>query len=902
MKHFLTAVLLTAVCGFAAFAQAPPSGSIRGTIVDQNGDVVTGARVELREIRTSSKQLYVADAVGGFAFKDLVPGRYELTVDANGFGRLIKPILVTSSAISGLELRLSVGETNLVVSAEIGGRQERQNIPQAVNVISSERILQRSTSVLAQAGKEEAGLNVQMTSPTIGAIVVRGLTGKNVVNYVDGVRYTNGAQRGGINTFFNLNDGSNLSAIEVLRGPNGAQYGSDSLGGTVNMVTKFARFGDTKAEFHGEFNPSFSSANRGFGSSAFLSYGTNKLGGYISLNGRRANDLRTAKGLDTHSAITRFLGLPSNVLYDRNPDTGFTQYGGAARINYAPRPDSQFIFYYQRGQQDGGQRFDQMLGGDGNLIADLRNLMLDFGYARFVKQNLGWFDSGSFTVSYNSQREERVNQGGQGNPFGDITHQYERTSTTGFSFFLDKQLPKRNTFLIGGDFYGEQINSPAFIVNPVTMVTTLSRPRVPDEARFNSAGLFIQNAWQAIPDRLRITGALRYGGMRYSAKGSDAPIVAGRPLWASDSLRTADWSGRIGMVARLAQQFRLAFNYGRGFRYPSMTDLGTLGLTGDGFEVDYLASQRLGGTIGTTAGTDAVSTGIPVAKQRSETSQNFDLSVRYENRRFDTEFTVFLLDINSAITKQALILPAGSVGQLLGSEPITSQLPSGVVFVGLSTSPVLVRANFTDARLYGFEYEAEGRINDNWSARGNFTYIHAADKVTGLPPNIEGGTPPPTAFLSLKYSRSKFWVEFYSTLAAKQGRLSSLDLSDRRTGAVRSRAQIENFFRRGACVQGLTSNAAGTCNANVNTYTLRSTGENITQVLTRVLGPTFATTPMFTSLPSYGLANIRGGINAAEKVTIFWAFENIFDQQYRNPSWGIDGAGRSFTAQLRYRF
>ena len=60
------------------------------------------------------------------------------------------------------------------------------------------------------------------------------------------------------------------------------------------------------------------------------------------------------------------------------------------------------------------------------------------------------------------------------------------------------------------------------------------------------------------------------------------------------------------MVARLARQFRIAFNYGRGFRYPSMTDLGTLGLTGDGFEVDYLASQRLGGTIGTTPGTAPV--------------------------------------------------------------------------------------------------------------------------------------------------------------------------------------------------------------------------------------------------------------------------------------------------------
>ncbi|HQX56043.1 MAG TPA: TonB-dependent receptor [Pyrinomonadaceae bacterium] len=902
MKHIFTAVLLTAILSVAALAQSAPAGSVRGTVVDQNGDVVTGARVELREIRTSTKNIYLTDSSGGFTFKDLAPGRYEITVDANGFGRLIKPLLVASSAISGLELRLSVGETHLVVSAEIGGRQERQNIPQAVNIISAERILERSTSVLAQVGKEEAGLNVQMTSPTIGAIVVRGLTGKNVVNYIDGVRYTNGAQRGGINTFFNLNDGANLSAIEVLRGPNGAQYGSDSLGGTVNMVTKFARFGDNKAEFHGEFNPSFTSANNGFGSSAFLSYGTNKLGGYVSLSARRANPLRTAKGLDTHSAITRYLGLPSNVLYDRSPDTGFTQYGGATRINYAPRSDSQFIFYYQRGQQDGGKRFDQLLGGDGNLIADLRNLMLDFGYARFVKQRFGWFDSASFTVSYNSQREERVNQGGQGNPFADITHQYERTSTTGFSFFLDKQLPKRNTFLFGGDFYGEQINSPAFIVNPVTNVTTISRPRVPDEARFNSAGLFIQNAWQAIPDRLRITGALRYGGVHYSAKGSDSPIVGGRALWASDSLRVADWSGRVGMVARLAQQFRLAFNYGRGFRYPSMTDLGTLGLTGDGFEVDYLASQRLSGTIGTTAGSDAVSTGIPVSKQRSETSQNFDFSVRYENRRFDTEFTAFVLDINSAITKQSLILPAGSVGQFLGSEPIISQLPSGVVFVGLSTAPVLVRANYTDARLYGFEYEAEGRINDNWSARGNITYIHSADKANGVPPNIEGGTPPPNAFLSLKYNRSKFWVEFYSTIAAKQDRLSSLDLSDRRTGSPRSRSQIENYFRRGACVQGLTSNAAGTCNGNVNTYTLLPTGENITQVLTRVLGPGFVAAPMFTSLPGYGLANIRGGINAAEKVTIFWAFENMFDQQYRNPSWGVDGAGRSFTAQLRYRF
>jgi len=44
---------------------------------------------------------------------------------------------------------------------------------------------------------------------------VRGLSEVGV--YVDGVRYTNSTQRGGINTFFNLNDSSSLRAVELLR-------------------------------------------------------------------------------------------------------------------------------------------------------------------------------------------------------------------------------------------------------------------------------------------------------------------------------------------------------------------------------------------------------------------------------------------------------------------------------------------------------------------------------------------------------------------------------------------------------------------------------------------------------------------------------------------------------------
>ena len=55
---------------------------------------------------------------------------------------------------------------------------------------------------------------------------------------MDGVRYTTGAQRGGISTFFDLVEPSALEAVEVVRGPSSAEYGSDALGGSVQLLTR----------------------------------------------------------------------------------------------------------------------------------------------------------------------------------------------------------------------------------------------------------------------------------------------------------------------------------------------------------------------------------------------------------------------------------------------------------------------------------------------------------------------------------------------------------------------------------------------------------------------------------------------------------------------------------------
>ena len=62
-------------------------------------------------------------------------------------------------------------------------------------------------------------MHLQRTSPSMAGVFVRGLTGNKVNVYVDGVRYSNGAQRGGVNTFLNLIDQSAIDGIEVVHGP-----------------------------------------------------------------------------------------------------------------------------------------------------------------------------------------------------------------------------------------------------------------------------------------------------------------------------------------------------------------------------------------------------------------------------------------------------------------------------------------------------------------------------------------------------------------------------------------------------------------------------------------------------------------------------------------------------------
>jgi len=296
-----------------------------------------------------------------------------------------------------------------------------------------------------------------------------------------------------------------------------------------------------------------------------------------------------------------------------------------------------------------------------------------------------------------------------------------------------------------------------------------------------------------------------------------------------------------------------------------------------------------------------VSTGDPVEQLVDESSVAWDASLRYRKGGISGEAVVFVNNIHDNIQKQALILPQGAVGQLLGAEPITSQTPNGTVFVALSSSPVLVRANFDNARIWGVELRGEVPIRTGLVADGNLTYIHARDTATDMPPNIEGGTPAPNAWLSVRYTepRGRWWAQGYLRLAADQPNLSSLDLSDRRTGADRSRTSIRNFFVNGATARGWV--AAGSDGVlGTADDVLTATGETVTEIQNRVLG-TANNAPLFSAVEGYVLLGVRTGFRLRRHEVLIH-LENLTDENYRDISWGMDAPGRSVSARYRLTF
>ncbi|HEV8383432.1 MAG TPA: TonB-dependent receptor, partial [Candidatus Acidoferrales bacterium] len=380
--RFLCLLLLFLLC--TEISVAVPSVTLRGRIVDASGAVIPRASISIFGAAGAPVASTTTNAQGKFSVESLSAGRYELVAARSGFENASVAVDATSGEPAEILLTLRVGlvTSSVTVTASRGLPEDAASTPHGLSLVDAGERWRRPAMILPQVMREEPGVHVQQTSAHQGAVLIRGLTGQQVLHLIDGVRFNNSTFRPGPNQYLATVDPGFAERMEVSRGPNAMQYGSDSLGGTLNLLPPRPLAMATRAQFHGEVSPFFRSTDLAGGTSLRLSYGTDKwhlLGGGAY---RRGQDLRAGQGGDSHAAVTRFLGLSSHVLGDRLQDTAFTQWAGYLRFFANLGQNQALTLTYHRGEQLGGRRYDQLNGGNGNLINSFDPQMLDFVYGR----------------------------------------------------------------------------------------------------------------------------------------------------------------------------------------------------------------------------------------------------------------------------------------------------------------------------------------------------------------------------------------------------------------------------------------------------------------------------------------------------------------------------------------
>ena len=107
----------------------------------------------------------------------------------------------------------------------------------SLTVITSEELRERQAELVSEVLRDVAGVNVVQTGSmgTATSVFIRGSASNQVLVMIDGVEINSTTT--GAYDFANLTTES-IERIEVLRGAGGTLYGSQAIGGVINIITK----------------------------------------------------------------------------------------------------------------------------------------------------------------------------------------------------------------------------------------------------------------------------------------------------------------------------------------------------------------------------------------------------------------------------------------------------------------------------------------------------------------------------------------------------------------------------------------------------------------------------------------------------------------------------------------
>ena len=618
----------------------------------------------------------------------------------------------------------------------------------SVNLVGRAEVRDQPNRLLLDALAAEPGVLVQQTTAGQGAAFVRALTGSQVLLMVDGVRLNNGTFRQGPSQYLSSVDPEIMERMEVVRGASSTLYGSDAMGGVINVITRRAAdVLDPGQRWVAEGSYTFDGAT----------------------DGSRVRASTAAAFPDFMSGL-EFLGggsvaswshlQPGGGLPHQDP-TSYDQWSGDFRLDLQATQRLRVEMAAQHSEQSNVPRYDRYVdfrapglpgGGVGRNALYLFEPQ-DRSLARLkgtLATDRPWMSTLDVQMSWQVQREGRAIRGqsmreGILTPSARINHVADDVR----SVALDVQAQAIRGDGRGGVTYGLEMwdnvtRSHGWEEDLVTGAETssfrwssgepISTGRFPDGSRFGGAALyaFADEAWGAL--RIQVGG--RASLYRTSARVGDS--------YGGDvDSRFGNVTGEAGFVYRASEAVSLRARVAQAFRAPNIYDLTLVGDVPGGIA---LPNPDLG----------------------PEHSYTLETGANWARGPWRTELTVFRIGINDLLDR--------TYGTFQGRSTH-----------GPDQLPILTIQNIGSAIIDGIEgtfsapLPARGRLHMSASWTLGDAVV-ARDGVLQEEPLSR--VPPATLSYRMRWPASRdersAWIEYFGKMSAAQDRLGFRDQVDSR--------------------------------------------------------------------------------------------------------------------------
>ena len=564
LKLFVFVVLLAG----SVFPQQRASlgGAVRGA----DGAPAPGVRVVLEDPRIGGERVAVTAADGGFVFDDLLPGSYVVRASA-GDDLARVTVDVTPSGAPVVELRLAYASPvreNVDVQVSSGSSQPFDEVAKTVDIIGNKEVAVRGDLSLADTLRTIPGFRVQQLGGfgRTASIKSRGLRNQDTAVLIDGMRFRDPSSiTGDASAFISDLSVTGADRIEVLRGSGSSVYGTNAIGGVIDLRTK-----EPAPGFRGEVTGGFGGLGLGNGR-ASVSGGSSKLLGTASIS-------RTAftKGIDGNDEArnTGFQGRldfkPSSstfisgrvmlsrafVMLNVSPDTAGDP--GTGIIDAVPG----FNFLPDRNDPDNSQRSDFLLG-------------------RLTLTHI--FDPRLFlTVSYQGLATKRTNNNG---PLGPGFQPFGGTETSIFEGHIDTFETRLNWTPAAAKLvtFGFEMESEDY--RNEGLGPSSSSAFYTDSGQ-SSLTFFAQHLAGFFDGRLQLAGGARLQRFRLGTTSFSAENAPYQGLSLNDPPNAVTLDGAASYLFR-STGTKLRSHAGNGYRVPSLYE--RLGTFYSSFSQDFTA-------------------------------------------------------------------------------------------------------------------------------------------------------------------------------------------------------------------------------------------------------------------------------------------------------------------------